>query len=98
MHGNRPTSLHDDLIIRNGTAADFTDLEMCCGRVKETESLEEFEYWDGVFHKCVAKASRNNFLLRVFDLMNEVENVRNEEFLKSVSLEWCKMIRICIAL
>jgi len=75
-----------DLVVRNGTAADFADLEMCCRQAEEAETLEQFEDWDGAFHKRIAEASRNNFLIRVFELMNEVRECAEWGILKKKSV------------
>ena len=75
-----------DLVIRNGTAADFADLETCCREAEEAATLEQFEYWDGAFHKRIAEASRNIFLIRVFELMNEVRECAEWGILKKKSV------------
>lgn len=75
-----------DLVIRNGTAADFVDLETCCRQAEEAETLEQFEYWDGAFHKRLAEASRNEFLIRVFELINEVRECAEWGVLKKKSV------------
>jgi DNA-binding FadR family transcriptional regulator len=75
-----------DLVIRNGTSADFADLETCCRKAEEATTLEQFEYWDGAFHKRIAEASRNNFLIRVFELMNEVRECAEWGILKKKSV------------
>ena len=75
-----------DLVIRHGTAADFAELDECCRQAEEATTLEQFEYWDGAFHKRIADASRNNFLIRVFELMNEVRECAEWGVLKKRSV------------
>jgi DNA-binding FadR family transcriptional regulator len=75
-----------DLVIRNGTAADFANMETCCREAEAATTLEQFEHWDGAFHKCIAEASRNHFLIRVFDLMNEVRECAEWGILKKQSV------------
>lgn len=75
-----------DLVVRNGTANDFTEMEECCRQAEAASTLEQFEYWDGALHKRIADASRNNFLIRVFELMNEVRECAEWGILKKKSV------------
>jgi DNA-binding FadR family transcriptional regulator len=61
-----------DMVVRNGTAADFAEMEECCKQAEQATSLEQFEYWDGAFHQRVANATHNSFVVSVFELMNKV--------------------------
>jgi DNA-binding FadR family transcriptional regulator len=61
-----------DMVVRNGTASDFAEMEECCRKSEEAATLEEFEYWDGAFHQRVASATHNHFIVSMFDLMNQV--------------------------
>lgn len=60
-----------DLVVRNGTASDFAEMEECCRQAEQATTLEQFEYWDGAFHQRVANATHNSFVINVFDLMNK---------------------------
>jgi DNA-binding FadR family transcriptional regulator len=61
-----------DMVVRNGTASDFAEMEECCRQAEQAATLEEFEYWDGAFHQRVAGATHNHFITSMFDLMNQV--------------------------
>ncbi|MDB5989849.1 MAG: GntR family transcriptional regulator [Herbaspirillum sp.] len=61
-----------ELVVRNGTASDFDDMEECCRQAEAAETLEQFEHWDGAFHQTIANATHNNFVISVFDLINDV--------------------------
>ena len=74
-----------DMAVRNGTAADFAALEECCRRADTAESLEQFEYWDGAFHRALAAASHNSFVISVFALMSKVRDQSEWGLLKKKS-------------
>lgn len=61
-----------ELVVRNATPADFVEMEKCCERAEQADTLEQFEYWDGALHRTIAAASHNNFMIGVFDAMNKV--------------------------
>jgi DNA-binding FadR family transcriptional regulator len=61
-----------DLAVRNGTAADFSELETCCRNAEEAETVEQFEHWDGEFHQAVADATHNKFVISVFEMISTV--------------------------
>ncbi len=59
-----------DLVIRNGSAADFAALDTCCRNADTAQSLEQFEYWDGLFHQKLAEATHNGFVISVFQTIS----------------------------
>lgn len=75
-----------DMVVRNGTAADFAEMEECCRQAEQAATLEQFEYWDGAFHQCVAKATHNTFVVSVFDLINKVRECGEWGVLKKKSV------------
>jgi DNA-binding FadR family transcriptional regulator len=75
-----------DMVVRNGTAADFAEMEECCKQAEQAATLEQFEYWDGAFHQRVANATHNSFVISVFDLMNKVRECAEWGVLKKKSV------------
>lgn len=75
-----------DLVVRNGTASDFAAMEECCRHGEQAATLEQFEYWDGAFHQCLAAATHNNFVISVFDLINKVRECGEWGMLKKKSV------------
>ena len=75
-----------ELVVRNGTAADFNEMEECCRAAEAAETLEQFEHWDGAFHQKVADATHNNFVISVFDLINKVREHGEWGLLKKKSV------------
>ncbi|MDB5774250.1 MAG: GntR family transcriptional regulator [Herbaspirillum sp.] len=75
-----------ELVVRNGTAADFNDMEECCRQAEAAATLEQFEYWDGAFHQKIADATHNNFVISVFDLINKVRERGEWGLLKKKSV------------
>jgi len=63
-----------DLIVRNGTTADFAALDHCCRNADAAQSLEQFERWDSTFHRTLAEATHNGFVMKVFDLISTVRD------------------------
>jgi DNA-binding FadR family transcriptional regulator len=74
-----------DMVVRNGTASDFADMEECCKQAEQAATLEQFEYWDGALHQCVANATHNSFVISVFDLMTKVRECGEWGVLKKKS-------------
>ncbi|MEN3366683.1 MAG: GntR family transcriptional regulator, uxu operon transcriptional repressor [Burkholderiales bacterium] len=75
-----------DMVVRNGTASDFADMEECCRQAELAATLEQFEYWDGAFHQRVANATHNSFVISVFELMNKVRECSEWGVLKKKSV------------
>jgi DNA-binding FadR family transcriptional regulator len=74
------------LVVRNGTSADFLRMEECCARAESADSMEQFEYWDGALHQVIADATHNTFIKDVFHLMNKVREQGDWGALKMKSL------------
>jgi DNA-binding FadR family transcriptional regulator len=74
------------LVVRNGTGADFQRMEECCTRAENAESMEQFEVWDGALHQAIADATHNTFIKEVFHLMNKVREQGDWGSLKMKSL------------
>ena len=75
-----------NLIVRNGTSADFLRMEECCTRGENAVSMQEFEVWDGALHQAIADATHNTFIKQVFQLMNRVREQGDWGALKMRSL------------
>jgi DNA-binding FadR family transcriptional regulator len=75
-----------DMVVRNGTASDFADIEECCKQAEQAATLEQFEYWDGAFHQRVANATHNSFVIAVFEMMNKVRECAEWGVLKKKSV------------
>lgn len=63
-----------DLIVRNGTPADFAALETICQHADGAQTLEQFEHWDAAFHGKLAAATHNGFVANVFELISKVRD------------------------
>ena len=74
------------LVVRNGTSADFLRMEECCTRAEQADSMEQFEVWDGALHQAIADATHNMFIQEVFHLMNKVREQGDWGSLKMKSL------------
>ena len=74
-----------DLVVRNGTAADFADLDACCGNADAAQTLAEFEHWDDAFHRGLADATHNGFVVSVFALISRVRDAGEWGVLKQRS-------------
>jgi DNA-binding FadR family transcriptional regulator len=75
-----------NLVVRNGTSADFLRMEECCARAEHAGSMEQFEVWDGALHQAIADATHNTFIKDVFHLMNRVREQGEWGSLKMKSL------------
>jgi DNA-binding FadR family transcriptional regulator len=75
-----------EMVVRNGTAADMAYLETCCDKAEAAASFEEFEYWDGMLHRAIARAAHNSLFDTVFDLMNASRDQAEWGQLKLTSL------------
>ena len=75
-----------DLVVSQGTAADFQAMEACCRHGEAAQTLEEFEHWDGALHECIARATHNAFFVSVFNLMTLVREHGEWGMLKKQSV------------
>jgi DNA-binding FadR family transcriptional regulator len=75
-----------DLVIRNANTSDFTAMEECCINAEAADTIEQFERWDGALHKAIAAATHNNFVIGVFNLINDVRERSEWGLLKKKSL------------
>jgi DNA-binding FadR family transcriptional regulator len=58
------------------TPDDLEKMRQALRNAEESKTFQEFEQWDGQFHLLIAEASKNQLLLRMTDIAN---NVRKEE-------------------
>jgi DNA-binding FadR family transcriptional regulator len=75
-----------DMVIGNATPADFEQMTQCCERAEAATSVEEFEVWDGLFHEVIARSAHNDFVARLFKLMNQARARGEWGMLKKRSL------------
>jgi len=75
-----------NLVVRNGTSADFLRMEECCAGAENASSMEEFEHWDGALHQAIADATHNSLIESVFHLMNKAREQGEWGSLKMKSL------------
>jgi DNA-binding FadR family transcriptional regulator len=75
-----------DMVIGKATPADFEQMAQCCDRAEAAHSVEEFEVWDGLFHEVIARAAHNDFVARLFKLMNQARAQGEWGMLKKRSL------------
>lgn len=75
-----------EMVIGHATADDFAQMDNCCTRAEAAVSAEEFEVWDGMFHEIIARAAHNNFVARLFKLMNQARANGEWGMLKKRSL------------
>lgn len=74
-----------DLVVRNGTGADFAELEACCHNADAAQTLAQFEHWDDAFHRGLAAATHNGFVVSVFALISRVRDAGEWGLLKQRS-------------
>lgn len=74
-----------ELVVRNGTAADFAELELCCRNGEAAQALAQFEYWDDAFHRGLAAATHNGFVVSVFAMISRVRDAGEWGLLKQRS-------------
>jgi DNA-binding FadR family transcriptional regulator len=75
-----------NLVVRNGTSADFSRMEECCTHAENAASMEQFEVWDGALHQAIADATHNNLIKSVFQLMSKAREQGEWGSLKMKSL------------
>lgn len=73
------------LAVHNGTAVDFAELETCCRNGEAAVALAQFEHWDDAFHRGLAAATHNGFLVSVFALISRVRDAGEWGLLKQRS-------------
>jgi DNA-binding FadR family transcriptional regulator len=75
-----------DLVVRNATAADFAQFDMCLEKAESMRSLEEFELWDSALHQAIAAATHNNLAIRISQMINALRQQAEWGTLKRHSL------------
>lgn len=51
------------LIACNATKSDFSRMKDCLNRCEGAQTIEEFEPWEGEFHRTLVPATHNSFFL-----------------------------------
>ncbi len=54
------------------SSVDIAEMERCLRGAEADGDVAAFERWDGALHRAMARASRNTFLLAIFDTVNAV--------------------------
>lgn len=62
------------LAARCATTAELAYVRQCVTACEDAASHESFEAADAAFHRAIAAASHNEFLLHIFDVVNAVRN------------------------
>ncbi|MDB5822814.1 MAG: deoR-like helix-turn-helix domain protein [Herminiimonas sp.] len=75
-----------ELVIRNANGTDFVLMEDCLRNAEAASSFEQFEHWDGALHRAIASATHNDFVIGVFNMINEVRERAEWGLLKKKSL------------
>ncbi|HEX5464844.1 MAG TPA: FCD domain-containing protein [Burkholderiales bacterium] len=75
-----------DLVVRNATASDFVQFELCLEKAESMRSLEEFELWDSALHQAIAAATHNNLAIRISQMINALRQQAEWGTLKRHSL------------
>jgi DNA-binding FadR family transcriptional regulator len=60
------------LAAMRASRADIEALERYLQQGEQAADTPSFEHWDGALHRGLALASRNTFLLAIFDAINDV--------------------------
>jgi len=74
------------LIAKNATGADFVKMMECIERSEASQTIEEFEHWDGELHRAFAIATHNSFFIKILELTNRVREQGEWGRLKARSL------------
>ncbi|MAT04618.1 MAG: GntR family transcriptional regulator [Acidimicrobiaceae bacterium] len=74
------------LAAQAATERDLERIEHCLREAVAAPNYEEFEIWDGAFHRAIAEATHNGFLLNIFDHINRVRSELHWGRLKRRSL------------
>lgn len=82
IHGASPSEVMElrlmiepqviDLAVARATSANFATLNDCLERGEASQSITEFELWDGMLHLEILKAARNQLLIDIYDALNGV--------------------------
>lgn len=75
-----------ELVIRNANGTDFALMEDCLRNAEAAAGFEQFEHWDGALHRAIANATHNDFVIGVFNMINEVRERAEWGLLKKKSL------------
>lgn len=58
------------LVVTAATADDYVEMERCLRGGERNRGFEEFEHWDAAFHRSLARATHNTFLVGICDMLN----------------------------
>lgn len=75
-----------EMVVANGTPADFARMATCLERAESARSLEEFEMWDAALHRAIAAAAHNPLVERFFGIVHALREQAEWGELKRRSL------------
>lgn len=70
-----------ELAAVRATAQDLARIENCHEKSLSAETVKAFEYWDGLFHREIVAAARNELLVGIYEAVNSAR----------FQPEWAKM-------
>lgn len=75
-----------ELAARRASAASLSHMVDSVRRMKEAQSIPEYEYWDGQLHFTIIAAARNELMAVIYEAINEARNQPEWEQMKSRSV------------
>lgn len=66
------------LVVTRASIAELDDIRILVKRGGETRSMAEFEQWDNKFHRAIARASKNQYLIGIVERMHRIR--RSDEW------------------
>jgi DNA-binding FadR family transcriptional regulator len=75
-----------ELVVRNATALDLSEIVHCCNQAEAADTFEQFEHWDGAMHQRIAEAAHNSIVLVVFDAITRLRSTSEWGALKRKSV------------
>ncbi len=66
------------LVVARASVAELDEIRSLAKRGDEARSMAEFEQWDNKFHRAIARASKNQYLIGIVEGMHSIR--RSEEW------------------
>lgn len=63
-----------ELAAARGSQSEILFLEECLRGAEGSSDLETFEHWDGLLHKTIISATRNQLLIGLYEAINAIRN------------------------
>lgn len=74
------------LSVLNATAADIESIETANKAASVSQTIDEFEHWDGLFHQNIANSTRNRLIIEMYSLISKARDATEWGDLKRQSL------------